>query len=285
MKNEILLLELKRMRHKVKIATEKTEIAPVAPEDEIEVIEEEESGAEPFFQSPVNWTGPDLHADEWDDDTTTSLSKNPTSDQKYHMTHSEAARGMFPGTGGMMTDEARRKGLERLRQDRPELFDPKKIKEMKKYQQSYHVYYDSYLPDDRRNKFNEMMLASKGYTPVKLEAELANQLSGLMGDYLVGKSITISTGSPTLPREETVTILDVDPDSQTIIFKPVGKGPKLFSSYDDFFYNTVGRRSGKSDGEKALMAAAPEIQMPSKGGPLSRGWKNLLKILPPWAKA
>lgn len=338
MKNEILLLELKRMRHKVKIATEKTEIAPVAPEDEIEVIEEEDSGPEPFFQSPVNWTGPDPDPSEWESEPTTKVSIDPakarervkrylsSTDPKemakltpqeldsmieymtqeeieameekldrYHMAESEYARGMVPGSEGMMTEEARNKGLERLRQDRPELFDPVKQEMMKDYSPSYFVYYDPIFQDDRKTKFSELMLASRGYNQVKLDQTLANQLSGLIGEHLVGKSFTISTGSPTLPKEETVTIADVDPDDQKIIFKPVGRGLKLFSSYHDFFYKT-------QDGQRALASLAPpNVKIPqnnppvseegsaqkdpSTSGPLSRGWKNLLKILPPWAKA
>lgn len=329
MKSDILLLKLKRMRYKVKLASEDIREDSI---DEGDVDVESEEGSEeslPSFGKKLNWTGPNLDYKEWDDQPPTKISVDPvkalervrrfitSSDSneiagltqeeidaaveklmkedmrsmrrnldEYHMRRSEAGRGMIPGTGGIMTDKARREGLERLRMDRPELFDPKKIREMKDHQPSYNIYYDSFFPDYRRNNLNEMRATSMGYAPVKLEAELANQLSGLIGNHLVGKSFKISTGSPTLPKEETVTIQDVDPDKQMIIFKPIGRGLKLFSSYDDFFYNTSGRSGGKSDGERALLAVDPKIQMPSKsGGALSRGWKNLLKILPPWAKA
>jgi hypothetical protein len=328
MRSDILLLELKRMRYKVKLASEDPEKTPVRESEEMGEEKTIDQITQPLGGS-FTWSGPDYKTEDWDSEPDTKVSVDPAKARdkvkrylerlnateptklteselnslldsmtereiqnmqgridSYHFSQSEAGRGMIPGTGGMMTEESRRQGLERIRRDRPELFDSAKKREMNNYKQSYYTYYDPLFKGERKTEFSERRRAARDYKPVKINQELADQLSGLIGDLLVGKRFTISTGSPIMPREEVVTILDVDPDDQKIIFKPVGPGVSLFSSYDDFFYNTVGRKENKSDGERALLQADPTFKMPPKDpGVLSRAWKNLLKIFPSRAKS
>jgi hypothetical protein len=325
MKNEILLLELKRMRHKVKLAADNSDNHPSDPaEEEIEIIDEE---AESQFNKPVlNWTGPTPDPAEWEGEDITQYSVDPAKareivlekvkrlgytdlsprliDQmvedemaaqrrskidKYHSMAAERARGIDPESGEINAEKTRLQGIERVKRERPELSDPEKRKQMKNFKRSYFNYYDPFMEEGSGVKFNldssERSAVQSGYSPEKLNAELANTLSGLMGEYLVGKRLTISTGSPTMPKEELVTIQDADPDGQRIIFNPVGRGVRMFSSYNDFFYNTLGRNGNISDGERALKAAAPQIPFPRKELPRKeRSWGDILRILPPWAK-
>lgn len=319
MNNDILLLNLKRMRYKVKLAAETTKPLPFE-EEEVEVVEEEPGPDEVFVteddpdeDSPLNWRGETPTLEEWNE-TPTKLTVDPfkareqvkrfvlatggdpaevdrmTEEQvkrlqedydKWQQHQYEASQGMVPGSGGMMTEESRQQGLERTKQERPEMFDPARQKMMKDWKSTYFRYHDPIFPGDRKTQLREMMEASRGYVPERLNDDLAASLAGIMHDYLWMKTFAISIGSPTLPKIEMVKIVDVDPREQKIIFQSV-QDPrfKYFSSYDDFFYHP--KWDGKSDGARALITLGSGVELPSKS------WiekaKRLLKIPRPGAK-
>jgi hypothetical protein len=315
MNNDILLLRLKRMRYKVKLASDVTIPSP-SDEDEIEVIEAEPGPDEVFVSeddpdedSPLNWRGEVTVPGEWDE-TPTKITVDPAkirenvkkfysvagrdpakidqmTDEEvkslWHMAEFEKSKGMVPHSGGMMTEEARQKGLEKTRRDRPEMFDPTRQKMMSGWKNTYFRYNEPVFYGDRTTQLKEMMEASRGYVPTRLNEEISAELSGILNE-LVGKVFTISTGSPTIPKEERVKIVDVDTEDQRIIFQSA-EDPrfKYFSSYDDFFYHK--KWSGKSDAEMALERLVPGAVIPNKDGFLSKGLKSLLRVFRPGAKA
>jgi len=268
MNNDILLLELKRRRTLTKLAAEPT-LSP-AIEDTVprEDLPEGEGEIETVDESPGEVIS------EWSEETPTKLTVDPAKarstverfsadpDQtelmtaeelvamrnkadKWHQSYSDLARGMIPGTGGQMTEKARQKAMERLRADRPEMFDPKKIQQNKGYEKTYHYYQEPIFPNsDRYRKLQTHLNSSKAEK--KLDETLSTQLSGLLGG-LVDKVFLITTGTPTLPKQEEVKIVDVDPKEQKIILQVEDTTEKYYTSYDDFFYHK--KYDGLTDAE------------------------------------
>ena len=76
MNNQILLLELKRMRHKVKLASAEGDPTIIEGEEDVEVIDESEA-APAISSKPLNWTGPEYDPKEWESEETTKVSINP----------------------------------------------------------------------------------------------------------------------------------------------------------------------------------------------------------------
>lgn len=328
MSNDILFLNLKRMRYNIKLAAgEVTKpirnissnpiSSPVSTAD-TGVIKRE---PDPDEDSPLNWEG--FVPSEWEADIPTSMAVDPAkiredimtylsavgkdpsrvddmSDEEikalhkeytawyqeehddWHKSLFEKSKGMVPGTGGQMTEASRQEGIARTKRDHPLFFDPERQKMMKGWRKTYPRYRDPPWPIERKRQLANMMEAATGYNPARVDDNIAASLSGILGDHLVGKSITISTGNPRLPKTEQVKIIDVDTDDQKIMFETI-KPPsfKFFTSYDDFFYHK--KWDGKSDAEVALSSISPPVKIPPKGF-LSEAWKNLLKIKPPWAK-
>lgn len=200
----------------------------------------------------------------------------------WHRQQYEIASGIVPGSEGLMIEESRRKGLERLRKDRPEFFDPENRKRMKDWRQTYFIYYELYSSTQNKMKTLETNLALRGYLPAKLSRRLAARLTRIITTHLRGKSFTIFTGSPILPREEVVSILDLDIKNQKILLKPLGKGPKLFIFYYDFFYHK--KIKNQSDGERALASLAPEVSLPKKREITARGLATSARVLSSRAK-
>ncbi len=292
MNSHILLLELKRMRRKVKIASdaanEDDEVEVIEePEeaeglDEVSVIDEDKEGDQDDLTNPIPY-------DEWSALDLTNITPNPSDARRYHRLQSEGARGIIPDSGGMISDEELQRAMEETRRRRPELEDPERKKMMKDFKRTYFFYNPPILSDDRSLKLREYMESSRGYNPKKLSEDLTRELNGILSK-LVGERFRISTGDPTRPATELVTISEVDIPEQKIIFNSTS-GQKLFSSYDDFFYGK--KWDAKTDGEKAIdilnskkREEDPDIVLPSKGGGgLAGAWQNLLRIKPPWSKA
>jgi len=179
---------------------------------------------------------------------------------KWQKNQHEIILGLIPDSDGVMTEEAWSRGLKKLKEDRPELFDPHNQAMMKNWRETYFIYYDPLFPDERKTKFSEMMLDSRNYISIKIDDLLASQLSWILQNHLRGKSFTIFTGSPILPKEEVVSIIDLDPDDQKIIFKTMIKDFKLFTSYYDFFYHK--KKFHLSDAERILTKVAPGVTIP-----------------------
>jgi len=337
MSNDILFLNLKRMRYNLKLAAAEVTnpirnissnpISPPVSTADTDVIEGE---PDPDEDSPLNWKGEDPTENEWAAETPTSMAVDPKQIREDIMTYLSAVgrdpsevddmskedirslheeytrwyqhknddwhrvmnkqiiqddlnRGTIPGTGGEMTEASRQEGIAKTKRDHPELFDPKRQKMMKGWKKTYNRYRDPVFPTERSLQLANMMQASGGYQATRLDDDLAASLSGILGDYLLGKSITISTGTPTLPKTEEVKIIDVDTDDQKIMFETVNRPSfKFFTSYDDFFYHK--KWDGKTDGERSLPSVFPPVHIPRKGSAISSAWKNLLKIKAPWAK-
>lgn len=271
MNGHILLLELKRKRALVKLAAEPTlspaedsEHTVIAPpsedEDEIEVIDEPEV--------IVGEPDPD---EEWDE-TPTRVTVNP---ERYHGDITDKLKGIVPGSGGMMTPEARRMGLEKIRRDHPELFDPKARERQKSHKTTYFPYHEPILPaSDRYKTLMSYMDTSKPED--KFDKQTADTLSGLLAN-LVGKVFLISTGSPILPKHEEVRIVDVDEDAQKIILQVEGTSLKYHTSYNDFFYHK--KEDGLTDAEAAGLNPPPKTS--SNPGL----WKRLMQSTLGRAKA
>lgn len=298
MNNDILLLELKRKRALTKLAAEPTlspaiedtmpredlpeeedevEVIDEAPEDEVEVIDEGsgEVVSEWSEETPTKLTVDPARArskvERYSTDpaqiegmTATEMQYMQERANKWHQYQSEQARGMVPGKGGQMTEEARQKALERTKRDHPEMFDPKKIEQSKGYKRTYHYYQDPIFPtSDRYRKLQTHMNSSK--SGEKLDEDLSAQLSGLLSG-LVGKVFIITTGTPTLPKQEEVKIVDVDPGEQKIILQVEGTTEKYYTSYDDFFYHK--KYDGITDAQGAGLN--PPKKISSKPGFFSR---------------
>jgi len=299
MNNNFLLSNLRGYRDKLKLFFKK-KFQPTASEVIMEIKEETSRSQTPFLPEEsfpeeelfLDWNHDEL-VSTWEEETPTKISIDPAitreqiekvisitgedpaeiekimEDQMESLQESydqwqrdqyEMSQGIIPGSGGIMTEASRLQGLKKLRQDRPELFDPINRERMKSWRETYFLYYHSFLPDERKTYFSELMLAPQEYTTLKLEAALSLQFTNLIKDHLQGKSFTIFTGSPIFPKEEVVTIIDLDPEDQKIIFKTLIRELKLFSSYYDFFYHQ--KKENLSDGERALSRFAPHLQFP-----------------------
>ena len=278
MNNEILLLELKRRRVLTKLAAEPTlspAIEDTMPredlpedEDEIEIVDElpTETVSEWSEETPTRLTVDPAKAratvqrrstdpGQIESMTAEEVAAMQTRADKWHQSYSEQARGMIPGTGGQMTDKARQQALERLRIDRPEMFDPKKIQQSKGYKKTYHYYQDPiFLTSERYRKLQTHMNSSK--SGGQLDESLSAQLSGLLSG-LVGKVFIITTGTPTLPKQEEVRIVEVDPSEQKIILQVEGTTEKYYTSYDDFFYHK--KYDGLTDAQGAGVTPPKKI--------------------------
>lgn len=200
---------------------------------------------------------PPGESQEWSEEDPTRPGLSPQALDLYHYREWEKSQGLIPGSGGMMTEEERRRGVEDLKKNRPEYFDPERIKQEKDWKATYKRVSPYYETLDPQHKV--------------LDPELAAELSGALIP-LVGKEIEIFTGSPRLPKTREVRLLDVNLDNQTIIFETLDKKMRYQTSYDDFFYHD---KLGMSDAERS------GLTFPDKLGFLSKFWKGILKRVKP----
>lgn len=184
--------------------------------------------------------------------------------KKLEEYHYQAATGksldMIP------TEEARKKGLERLKTDRPEMFDPSMEAMEKGWRRTYipfSDYSETYGESSMKKDLNKAIIEYK-YNINLLDSAIARKLHLIIADNLVGKTFKIFVGSPTLPKYEDVIIDNVYPYEQKIIFKsPGGDRYKYVTSYDDFFYHK--KVDGLPDGERILKSINPNLSIPKKG--------------------
>lgn len=184
--------------------------------------------------------------------------------RKLEEYHYQAATGksfdMIP------TEDARKKGLEILKKDRPEMFDPSMEVMEKGWRRTYipfSDYSETYGESSIKKDLNKAIIDYK-YSINTLDGAIARKLHLIIADNLVGKTFKIFVGSPTLPKYEDVIIDNVYPYEQKIIFKsPSGDKYRYVTSYDDFFYHK--KVDGLSDGERILKIINPNLSVPKKG--------------------
>jgi len=262
--------------------------------------------------SGFEWQPSYLEEDEWDKDPNTVISIDPSDArksveryfakidpkilEKYTPEQIEsdkqrrteekirARRRALDSFHKEVSDEAlREEGLRKIRLERPEMFDKKRIKMQENWRNTYVpvTYHHPFLKPDPDKEISEVLKeyekSNKGSET--LDPNLAGRLSRIIGEFFVGKMIKLSTGSPTLPGTTVNKILDVDPDNQRIVFvDPKFPQFKIVVSYDDFFYHN--KWNGISDAQMNINEMGLQVEIPKK----NKSWLDMLRVYNPSRK-